>query len=71
MDRSAAYYCRYIAKNMVAAGLADELEIQVAYAIADSGCGNGIKSTSAKATAVAHTQELIAAVIALFLFWCF
>ena len=33
MDRSAAYYCRYIAKNLVAAGLADEVEIQVAYAI--------------------------------------
>ncbi len=33
VDRSAAYYCRYAAKNMVAAGLADELEIQVAYAI--------------------------------------
>ncbi len=33
VDRSAAYYCRYVAKNMVAAGLADELEIQVAYAI--------------------------------------
>ena len=33
VDRSAAYFCRYIAKNMVAAGLADEVEIQVAYAI--------------------------------------
>ncbi len=33
VDRSAAYYCRYVAKNIVAAGLADELEIQVAYAI--------------------------------------
>ncbi len=33
VDRSAAYYCRYVAKNMVAAGLADEMEIQVAYAI--------------------------------------
>ncbi len=33
VDRSAAYFCRYIAKNMVAAGLADELELQVAYAI--------------------------------------
>ncbi len=33
VDRSAAYYCRYVAKNMVAAGLADEIEIQVAYAI--------------------------------------
>ena len=33
VDRSAAYFSRYIAKNLVAAGLADELEIQVAYAI--------------------------------------
>ncbi len=33
VDRSAAYFCRYVAKNLVAAGLADELEIQVAYAI--------------------------------------
>ncbi|MBQ9730382.1 MAG: methionine adenosyltransferase [Clostridia bacterium] len=33
VDRSAAYYSRYIAKNLVAAGLADEVEIQVAYAI--------------------------------------
>jgi S-adenosylmethionine synthetase len=33
VDRSATYFARYIAKNMVAAGLADELEIQVAYAI--------------------------------------
>lgn len=33
VDRSATYMARYIAKNMVAAGLADELEIQIAYAI--------------------------------------
>ena len=33
VDRSAAYYCRYIAKNIVAADLADKCEIQVAYAI--------------------------------------
>lgn len=33
VDRSAAYYCRYVAKNIVAAGLADRCEIQVAYAI--------------------------------------
>ena len=33
VDRSASYAARYIAKNLVAAGLADELEIQVAYAI--------------------------------------
>src|SRR3989344_1048404 len=33
VDRSAAYYARYVAKNIVAAGLADRCEIQVAYAI--------------------------------------
>ena len=33
MDRSAAYAARYVAKNVVAAGLADRCEIQVAYAI--------------------------------------
>lgn len=33
VDRSAAYYCRYATKNIVAAGLAKKCEIQVAYAI--------------------------------------
>src|SRR3954449_5448350 len=33
VDRSAAYMGRYIAKNLVAAGLADEVEVQLAYAI--------------------------------------
>src|SRR3989344_2025712 len=33
VDRSACYYARYAAKNIVAAGLADKCEIQVAYAI--------------------------------------
>ena len=33
VDRSAAYMARYICKNIVAAGLADEVELQVAYAI--------------------------------------
>jgi len=33
VDRSASYMGRYVAKNMVAAGLADKCEIQVAYAI--------------------------------------
>jgi S-adenosylmethionine synthetase len=33
VDRSAAYAARYVAKNVVAAGLADRCEIQVAYAI--------------------------------------
>ena len=33
VDRSAAYYARYIAKNIVAAGLAKKAEVQLAYAI--------------------------------------
>lgn len=33
VDRSAAYYARYVAKNIVAHGYADECEIQVGYAI--------------------------------------
>ncbi len=33
VDRSAAYACRYLAKNVVAAGLADRCTIQISYAI--------------------------------------
>lgn len=33
VDRSACYACRYVAKNIVAAGLADKCEVQVSYAI--------------------------------------
>lgn len=33
VDRSAAYACRYVAKNIVAAGIAERCEIQISYAI--------------------------------------
>ena len=33
VDRSACYMCRYIAKNVIAAGIADRCEVQLAYAI--------------------------------------
>ena len=33
VDRSATYYCRFVAKNIVKAGLAEKCEVQVAYAI--------------------------------------
>ncbi len=33
VDRSAAYFARYVAKNVVAAGLADKVEVEIAYAI--------------------------------------
>ncbi len=36
VDRSATYAARYVAKNLVAAGVADKLEIEVAYAIGTS-----------------------------------
>ena len=36
VDRSGAYAARYIAKNIVAAGLADRLEIQIAYVIGEA-----------------------------------
>ena len=36
VDRSAAYYARYVAKNIVASGLAKECEVQVSYAIGKS-----------------------------------
>lgn len=36
VDRSAAYFCRYVAKNIVASKLADRIEIQVSYAIGKS-----------------------------------
>ncbi|MGD9963742.1 MAG: methionine adenosyltransferase, partial [Candidatus Izemoplasmatales bacterium] len=36
VDRSAAYMMRYIAKNLVASGLADEVEVQVSYAIGEA-----------------------------------
>ena len=36
VDRSAAYAARYVAKNIVAAGLADKCEIQLSYAIGDA-----------------------------------
>ena len=38
VDRSAAYAARYVAKNIVAAGLADKCEIQLSYAIGVSRC---------------------------------
>ncbi len=36
VDRSAAYMMRYIAKNLVAAGIAERLELQIAYAIGEA-----------------------------------
>jgi S-adenosylmethionine synthetase len=66
VDRSAAYMARYVAKNIVAAGLADRAEVQLAYAIGvpfpvsvmvDS-FGTGKASDAAIAEAVKQTFDL-------------
>ena len=43
VDRSAAYAMRWVAKNAVAAGLADRLEVQVAYAIGKAEPGRAVR----------------------------
>ena len=57
VDRSAAYYSRYVAKNLVAAGVADRCELQVSYAIGEAkpvslylsffGTGHGVSEEKA------------------------
>src|SRR3954452_18717716 len=56
VDRSACYMARYIAKNVVAAGLADSAEVQLAYAI---GVANPVSATvSTEGTALMHEDEI-------------
>lgn len=60
VDRSASYAARYIAKNMVAAGLADKLEVQLAYAI---GVAQPVSiSVNTFGTSKISEQKLIAAI---------
>ncbi|NKB55343.1 MAG: methionine adenosyltransferase [Alphaproteobacteria bacterium] len=66
VDRSAAYAARYVAKNVVAAGLADNCEIQVAYAIGVSKPlsfyvhtrGSGTVSDDKLASAIQEVMDL-------------
>lgn len=66
VDRSASYAARYIAKNLVAAGYAKKLEIQVAYAIGVAkpvsisidNFGNGTKSEEEMIAAVRQVFDL-------------
>jgi len=56
VDRSASYMCRYIAKNIIAAGLAERCEIQVAYTI---GRAEPVSvKVGAFSTGVVSSQEL-------------
>lgn len=62
VDRSAAYACRHIAKNLVAAGVADEVLVQVAYAIGKADPVSVYVNTYGTAK-VAHTDGEIAEVV--------
>ncbi len=60
VDRSAAYFSRYVAKNLVAAGLCDEALVQVAYAI---GVAQPVSVlVDSKGTAKSNDEELAALV---------
>ena len=71
VDRSAAYMCRYIAKNIVAAGLARKCELQLAYAIGVARpvsvmvdtFGTGVHSDEKLAKAVTNVFDLRPAAI--------
>lgn len=71
VDRSAAYMCRYIAKNIVAAGLAKKCELQLAYAIGVARpvsvmvdtFGTGVHSDAELAKAVQNVFDLRPAAI--------
>lgn len=71
VDRSAAYMCRYIAKNIVAAGLAKKCELQLAYAIGVAKpvsvmvdtFGTGVHSDAELAKAVQNLFDLRPAAI--------
>ena len=71
VDRSAAYMCRYIAKNIVAAGLAKNCELQLAYAIGVAHpvsvmvdtFGTGVHSDEELAKAVKNVFDLRPAAI--------
>jgi S-adenosylmethionine synthetase len=60
VDRSASYMCRYVAKNIVAAGLAERCEIQVAYTIGRAQPVSLL--VGAYSTGVVSSQELTAIV---------
>jgi S-adenosylmethionine synthetase len=64
VDRSAAYFARYVAKNVVAAGLADEAQVQVAYAIGVAKPVSVLVDT--KGTAKIDEEKIIAAVEKIF-----
>ena len=60
VDRSAAYAMRWVAKNVVAAGLADRVEVQVAYAIGQAApVGLYVETFGTEKVAPAKIEEAI------------
>src|SRR5216110_1214687 len=60
VDRSAAYAARYVAKNVVAAGLADRCEINVAYAIGVAHpVSIAVRTFDTENVSVARIEELV------------
>ena len=66
VDRSAAYAARYIAKNLVAAGVADEILVQVAYAIGVAKPVSLMVNTYGKSNVALNDQEIAEKVAQLF-----
>ncbi len=66
VDRSAAYMARYIAKNMVAAGIADEALVQLAYAIGVAQPVSVYVNTYGKSRVKASDSEIAARIQELF-----
>ncbi len=64
VDRSASYAARYIAKNIVAAGLADKIEIQLSYAI-------GVAEPTSVSFKTFHTAHVSDEVIEKAIYHCF
>jgi len=61
VDRSAAYFARYVAKNLVAAGLADRVELQVSYVIGKAHpLSVSLESFGTERLPIARLDELVA-----------
>ena len=59
VDRSGAYMCRWVAKHVVAAGLADRCELQVAYAIGKASPVSIMVDVDTFGTAIVSEEEII------------
>ena len=68
VDRSAAYMCRWVAKHIVAAGLADKCELQVAYAIGKASPVSIMIDVDTFGTARVSEEEIIRRVKEIFSF---